>query len=221
MRHPVGDRDRRTRRRSAGHVTDVAPPHAFGGTVMRIDADAGIGEFGHVGAADHHETGAAQPRYHGRIGFRRRRILQCARAGAGHLPPDVEQILDRDGNAGKRRRRRLDLAQPVHRFRRLDRGFRIDMNEGARPLAGGVGDPLQTGIDDLARTGAAVFEIAGQFGQCGNVEHCWVALWLSDRRSSSAELSDLPCASSASDRVTPPPSAWLMTKFSADMLGSS
>jgi hypothetical protein len=37
----------------------------------------------------------------------------------------------------------------------------------------------------------------------------------------SAELSDLPCASSASDRVTPPPSARVMTKFSAPSCGSS
>ena len=71
----------------------------------------------------------------GRIGFRRRRILQRARAGAGHLPLDVEQILDRDRNAGKARRRGLGLAQPVHRFRRLDRGFLVDMNEDALALA--------------------------------------------------------------------------------------
>jgi len=45
------------------------------------------------------------------------------------------------------------------------------MNEGALALAGGVGDPLQAAIDDLAGTGAAVFEIVGQFGQCRNVEH--------------------------------------------------
>ena len=38
---------------------------------------------------------------------------------------------------------------------------------------------------------------------------------------SSAELSDLPCASSASERVTPPPSAPSITKFSAPSRGSS
>jgi hypothetical protein len=37
----------------------------------------------------------------------------------------------------------------------------------------------------------------------------------------SAELSDFPCASSASDRVTPPPSARVMTKFRAPSCGSS
>ena len=59
----------------------------------------------------------------GRIGLRGRRILQRARAGASYLPLDVEQILDRDGDAGIGRRRRLGLAQPVHRFRGLDGGF--------------------------------------------------------------------------------------------------
>ena len=29
---------------------------------MRVDADAGEGEFGHVGAADQHRAGGAQPR---------------------------------------------------------------------------------------------------------------------------------------------------------------
>jgi DNA-binding transcriptional LysR family regulator len=40
-------------------------------------------------------------------------------------------------------------------------------------------------------------------------------------RSINAELSDLPCASSASDRVTPPPSACPSTKLNAARLGSS
>ena len=39
---------------------------------LEIDADSGIREFGHVGAADRDETGTAQPRHHGRVGFRRR-----------------------------------------------------------------------------------------------------------------------------------------------------
>ena len=86
-------------------------PDAFRRAVMRIDADAGIGEFGHVGAADHDEAGPAQPRHRRRIGFRRRGIVERAGAGAGHLALDVEQILDRDGNAGIGRRRRLGFPQ--------------------------------------------------------------------------------------------------------------
>ena len=229
MRHAVGDRHRRARGRSAGHVADAALPGAFRRAVMRIDSDPGVGEFGHVGAADQDEAGTAQPRHHRRVGFRRRGILQRPGAGAGHLSLDVEQILDRDGNAGEWRRRRLDRAQPVHRFRRLDRGLDIDMNEGPRTLACFVGDPGKALIDKLSGAGAAMFEIVGQCGKCRGVRHGSVASSIgyllsgtaSISRSSNAELSDLPCASSASDRVTPPPSAWLMTKFSAEMLGSS
>ena len=77
------------------------------------------------------------------------------------------------GNAGERRRRRLDLAQPVHRLGSLDRGFRIDMNEGARALAGGVGDPGQAFVDELAGAGAASFEIVGQCGK-GRSSSAWL-----------------------------------------------
>ena len=152
-------------------MADIALPGALRRAVMRVDADAGIGELGHVGAADHDEAGPAQPRHHGRIGFRRRRILQRARAGAGHLALDVEQVLDRDGNAGIGRRRGLGLAQPVHRFGGLDRGFLIDMDEGADALARGIGDPGQAFIDQLAGAGAAVGEIVGQSGQCRGMFH--------------------------------------------------
>ena len=117
---------------------------------MRIDADPRIGEFGHVGAADHDEAGTPQPRHHRRIGFRRRRIVERARAGARHLAFDVEQILDRNRNPGIGRRGGLDRAQPVHRFRRFDRGLRIDMNEGPRAFARRVCDPGQAFIDKLA-----------------------------------------------------------------------
>jgi hypothetical protein len=139
---------------------------------MRIDADPGIGEFGHVGTADHDEAGTPQPRHHRRVGVRRRAILlQRARTGAGHLAPDIEQVLDRHRNAGVRRRRRLDLAQPVHRFRRLDRGFGIDANEGPLTLAFGIGDAGKTGIDQLARTGATGGEIVRQRGEGRMVWH--------------------------------------------------
>ncbi len=162
MRHAIDDGHRRARGRSAGHMADAALPCALRRAVMRIDADPGIGELGHVGAADHHKTGAAQPRHHRRIGFRRSGILERPRAGSGHLSLDVEEILDRDGNARVGRRRRLHLTQPVHGFRRFDRCFRIDMNESARALARCVGDPPEARIDELAGAGAAIFEIIGE-----------------------------------------------------------
>ena len=71
MRHPVGHRDRSARRRSSGDMPHISLPYTLWRAVMRIDADAGIGEFGHVGAADHDKAGPPQPRHHRRIGFRR------------------------------------------------------------------------------------------------------------------------------------------------------
>ena len=101
---------------------------------MRIDADAGIGELGHVGAADDDEAGAPQPRHRGRIGVGRRGIVQRARAGAGHLPLDVEQILDRDRNAGEARRRRPGLAQRSMASAAASAASLVDMDEGALRL---------------------------------------------------------------------------------------
>ena len=103
-------------------------------------------------------------------------ILQRARAGAGHLPLDVKQILDRDRNAGKRRRRRIRLAQPVHRVRRFDRGFLVDVDEGARALAGRVGDFGEALLDQLAGTGAAALEIVGKCGKCRMIRHGFLGL---------------------------------------------
>ncbi len=172
MRHAVKHRYRRTRRRSARHVTDAALPCAFRRAEMRIDADAGIGELGHVGAADHHKTGAPQPRHHRRVGFRGRGIFQCARAGPGHLAPDVEQVLDRNGDAGIGRRRGVDLAQPVHRFGRLDRGFGVNVQEGPRALAACIGNPCQASIDQRPRRGPPRIEIGGEGSEGWDVAHC-------------------------------------------------
>jgi hypothetical protein len=102
---------------------------------MRVDPDSGIGEFGHIGAADHDEAGAAQARHDRCVGLRRGRILQRARAGTAHLSPDVKEILDRDGNACIRRRRRVGLAQPVHPFGCLNGGLLVDVNERSGAFA--------------------------------------------------------------------------------------
>jgi hypothetical protein len=162
MRHAVGDRYRRARGRTAGDMTDFALPRALGRAEVRIDADPGIGELGHVGAANDDETGTAQPCHDRRIGFGRGRILQRARTGAGHLPPDIEQVLDRNRDAGIGRRRRLHLAQPVHRFGGLDRGLRVDMDKRPDAFAGGITNFRQAFIDQLAGAGAAARKIGRQ-----------------------------------------------------------
>jgi hypothetical protein len=70
---------------------------------VRVDADAGEGELAHVGAADEGRTGAPQPGDRRTIGDRRRGIGEHRRAGRRGLAADVEQVLDRDREAGQRR----------------------------------------------------------------------------------------------------------------------
>ncbi len=69
----VRDRDRRARGRAAGNARAVEG--IAGRAVMRIDADAGEGEFGHVGAADQHRARRLEPRHDRGIARRRRRIV--------------------------------------------------------------------------------------------------------------------------------------------------
>jgi hypothetical protein len=157
---------------------------------MRIDADAGIGEFGHVGPADHNEAGRAQPRHHRRVGLRGRGILQRTRTGAGHLPPYVEEILDRDRNAGKRRRRRLGLAQLIHCVRGSDRGVLVDVNEGPRTLARGIGNPGKTFLHQLTRGGTPGIEIGGKCGKCRMFRHGFLFRFLWRHPLSEASLAN-------------------------------
>ena len=152
-------------------MADLAAPRALGRAVMRIESDAGISELGHVGAADHHKTGTAQTRDRGSIGLGARIVVERTRPGAGDLPLDIEQILDRDRNAGKGRRRGIGFAQRVHRLGRGDRAFGIDLNERARALAAGIVDPGQTLIDQLTGTGAAGFQIRGERGEGRMLRH--------------------------------------------------
>jgi hypothetical protein len=154
-------------------MANAAVPRALRRAVMRINADAGIGEFGHVGAADHDKAGPAQPCHHGCIGFRRRGILQCAGAGAGHLPLDVEEILDRDRNAGKRRRCGLGLAQPVHGVGGVEHCVLVDVKEDALAFARGIGDFGKALLDQLAGRGRAGSEIGGQGGECRRIRHVY------------------------------------------------
>src|SRR6202000_3441325 len=109
---------------------------------------------------------------------------------------------DRDGDAGKARRRGVRLAQMIHRVGRRERGVPIDMDEDTLSLSGGIGDPGDAFLDQLPGGRAPLLEIVGKRGE-SRVRHAiWPCYSLSGgssiSRSSSAELSDLPCASSAS-----------------------
>ena len=72
--------------------------------MVRIDADARKGELRHVGPADESRAGAAQPGDRGRILCGGPGVGEGGRGGPGRLAGDVEQVLDRHGQAGERSR---------------------------------------------------------------------------------------------------------------------
>ena len=72
LAHAIGGSHRRARRGAAGNALAVG--RIARRAEMRIGANTGIGEFGHIGLGDDHRAGRAQPPYHrrvsrGRLGF--------------------------------------------------------------------------------------------------------------------------------------------------------
>ena len=70
--------------------------------MVRVDADAGEGEFRHVGPADQGRAGLAQAGHGGSIARGQGGAGERGRAGAGRLAGNVEQVLDRHGQPGER-----------------------------------------------------------------------------------------------------------------------
>ena len=121
--------------------------------VMRIDADAGKGELGHVGAANEDGPGRAQPGDDRRVALRRRLVVERLRAGQRALARDIEKVLDRDRQSGERRGDVTRLAQGVLGIGGGARAVCIDRDEAARAFARGFGDPGQRRLDQRAAGG--------------------------------------------------------------------
>ncbi len=60
---------------------------------MRIDADAGEGELGHIRAADQDGAGRAKASNDRRVTLRRRTVVEGLRSGKGALARYVEEVL--------------------------------------------------------------------------------------------------------------------------------
>ena len=73
-----------------------------GCAVVGVDSDPGEGELGHVGAADQHRAGGAQPGDRRRVACCGRRVVERLRPGEGPFARDIEQVLDRDRKSGER-----------------------------------------------------------------------------------------------------------------------
>ena len=104
---------------------------------MRIDADAGKGEFGHVGAADEDRPGGAQPGDDRRVARRRRPVVERLRAGQGGFARDVEEVLDRHRQAGEGRGDIARLAQAVLGIGGGACALGVDFDEAARAFPAG------------------------------------------------------------------------------------
>jgi hypothetical protein len=59
----------------------------------------------------------------------------------------------------------------IHRIGRRDRRGLVDVDKGPHPLAGGIGNPCETFIDQLPRSGASGGEIGGEAGECRVSRH--------------------------------------------------
>ena len=146
LAHAVGDRHGGARRRAAGNALAIG--RIARRAVMRIDADAGKGEFGHVGLGDDDRAAGAQGAHHRRIGVGRLALLgQNLRAGARDFAGDVEQILDGDDGAVERAERDAGAGARIGGVGGTARGLAINGKAGAHALAAQVVDAHECGLE--------------------------------------------------------------------------
>ena len=118
---------------------------------MRIGANAGEGEFAHVGLGDDHRAGHAQALDHRRIGRGDVSLLhKHTGAGPRHLALHVVEVLDADDDPVERTERLARLDPCVGGIRRSARGIGIDREAGALAFAGRIGNAIQGLFETIA-----------------------------------------------------------------------
>src|SRR5215472_18509828 len=124
----------------SGNASRRAVPGRARRTVMRIDAETGEGELGHVGPAYRNETGGQHALHDRCMRGGRTRIGQHARAGGRGLAGDIEQVLQTDRDARVASGFTPVTTQRIHRVRHRARLLGMYLDEGARALAIRIGD---------------------------------------------------------------------------------
>jgi hypothetical protein len=102
---------------------------------MRVGADAGEGELGHVGLADDHGARVAKVLDYPCIRCCRRRIGEHGGPGARRLAGNVEQILDADDDSIEGAERGAVAGAAVGCIRGFPCCFRVDREECSCALA--------------------------------------------------------------------------------------
>ena len=119
---------------------------------MRIDADAGKGEFRHIGLGHDHRAGGAQTLHHRRIGRGRLALFgEHLGAGAGDFAGNVEQVLDTDDGAIEGPERNAGAGARIGGVRCGARRIAVNGKASARALARGVVDARKSLLKPLAR----------------------------------------------------------------------
>jgi len=118
---------------------------------MRVGADAGKGEFGHVGLGRDHRACRAQPAQHRCVGRSGRRIREHLGSCARRLTGDVEQVLDADDRAIERTKAYAGTRSRIRRVGCGAGGLGIDGEAGEGTLAVRVGDASERLFQPVAR----------------------------------------------------------------------
>ena len=129
---------------------------------MRVEADAGIGELGHVGAPQHHQPHGLEAGDGGGIEDGGRGIGEDGGAGARHFAGLVEQVLHRKRDTGIGRGGPPALSERVHALGRRQHAVVVDGEEGSGAFAFGVADFRQCRLGQGPRAGAPGAEVFGQ-----------------------------------------------------------
>ena len=167
--HAVGDRDRSPRCRAAGNATGAPIEGVFRRAVVWVDAESRVRELDHVRAADDHRAGVSQPVDDGRIACRGRRAEQHGRAAEGDDTGFVEQVLDRNRDAGQGGQRRAAASLGVHAVGGRERFVLMNKQEGARAFSVRIPDRRERLLDELA---AGDFSAGKKTGQVDDGHGC-------------------------------------------------
>ena len=131
---------------------------------MGVEAEAGVGELGHVGAADEDGAGGSEALDDCCILLGGRGVGEDQGAGGGGVAGDVEEVLDGDGEAEQGEAGVVLAEEGVGCVRGLLGGGGIDATEGAGAFAGGIGDGGEALFDEVAAGDLVVAELVEDGG---------------------------------------------------------